>query len=259
MDTLRDEKVEETVTVTAAEGVAAQPVPASSVTPVPMQRWYRRPIVIASVIAVVLLGGAGFYVYNTQYKNGGVVAVVNGTTIYADTYAENLRLVEESAASQGVDLSTGEAREQIRTQALNNLIENILLTDAAAAAGITVADADVEDIYSQLVEQTGGAEELAARMADIGLTEEKLRSNIRERVLVDKYIESVSDIETVTVTDEEVAAFIEAHVTDDAELPPMEEIRPVIESQILSMKRQEMVQGIIDSLRATAVITVHGT
>ena len=218
---------------------------------------YRRPMTIAVLIAVILFAIAGYYLYVTQYKNSGVVATVNGEPIYADAYEENLRLMTESASAQGVDLNNAETATQMRMQALDNLIDNALLIEAAHKAEIVIEDADIETVYSQLVTQMGGAETLAARMAEIGLTESTLRTNIRERILIDTYVESVSEIESLAVTDEEISAFMETHVSPDTELPPMEEIRPIIESQILSLKRQEIMEGIIKSLRSEAKIEVR--
>lgn len=218
---------------------------------------YRRPITIAILIAAILLTIAGYHLYATQYKDGGVVATVNGDPIYGNAYEENLRLMTESAAAQGVDLSDTEIATQMRMQALDNLIDNALLIEAAHDAGIVVEDAAVETVYSQLVTEMGGEETLTARMAEIGLSESTLRTNIRERILIDTYVESISEIESVTVTDEEITAFMETHVSPDTELPPLEEIRPIIESQILSLKRQEIMEGIIRSLRSEAQIEVR--
>jgi hypothetical protein len=251
-----DLQTERTVPTPTAETElgTAPAIPEASVVKVPL---YRRPITIAVVIAVLLFAGAGYYLYTTQYKNGGVVAMVNGAPIYADAYEENLRLMTESATAQGVDLSDTQIAAQMRMQALDNLIDNALLIGAAYRAGITVDDAAIETVYGQLTTEMGGAETLAARMAEIGLTESRLRTNIRERILIDTYVESVSEIESLTVSDEEIAAFMEANVSPDTELPPLEEIRPVIESQILSLKRQEIMEGIIQSLRTEAQIEVR--
>ena len=93
-------------------------------------------------------------------------------------------------------------------------------------------------------------------MAEVGLTEEKLRSNIAERILSDLYIESVTTIEDVKVSDEEVKEFLKSINTGDAKLPPLDEIRPQIEEQILGQKRQQIVTDLLAKLRSEGKVEI---
>lgn len=240
-----------------APAPSAEPTaPAAALTP-----WYkRRPIMIAIVAAILILAAAGYYLYTHNYKQGGIVATVNGEPIYRVDYEDNLQVLEENAAAQGINTDDEAFKADASTQALDNLINNRLLVSAAHDADIQVADADIDAVRSQLVESVGGEEALAARMEEIGLTEDQLHSNIEERILIENYIESVSDVESITVTDEEIQAFIDQNVPPDAEtgeMPSMEDLRPVVEAQIRSMKQQEMVAKVIDDLRAAATIDVR--
>ena len=216
--------------------------------------WYKnRALIGAIVLALLVLAGAGWYVY----QNKNIVATVNGEKITRAEYDENVRLVKESAAAQGVEATDTAALADIEKQALENLISNKLLIGAAKASGIVIEDADIAKVRADLVTSVGGEEALTARMAEIGFSPEKLESNIRERILVDKYIESVSDIENVTVTDEEIQKFITDNIPADTEgLPPMDQLRPLVEQQIKSAKQQEITEGILDGLRAAAKIDV---
>ena len=224
----------------------------------PTVPFYKKRSLMASIlVAVIILAGAGYYVYSENYKGGGVVAVVNGTKIYRDSYNESVALIEQSATLQGMDLADEATREAIRTQALDVLINNTLLLSGAEEAGITATDADVQVKYDELIAQYENAEELSARMAEIGLTEEKLRSNIRERIIADKFIESVTDIETLAISEVEIAAFVSAIESGGQKLPPLEEIRPQIEAELLGKKRQEIIVELITKLKEQGTVDVR--
>lgn len=206
----------------------------------------------AALISVLIIAGAVWYVYYAPV----VVAVVNGDRIYENELAESIALVEQAAAQQGIDPSDEQIRLEIRTQALEILINNVILLGAAKEAGITVTQEEAQAKYDELVTELGTEEELLKRMEEMGLTEKKLRSNIEERILADTYIESVTDIEALTVTDAEVDEFVKALSAGGTELPPLDEIRPQIESQILNQKQQQIITELVTKLRTEAEVEI---
>jgi hypothetical protein len=212
------------------------------------------PLIGAIVASLLILGGAGYYVYENYYVNGGVVAVVNGKNIHKKALDESVALVEQNPALYGIDPKAEDATTQIQTQAMEVLVTNALLITAAEKGGYTVTDEDVENTFGELVTQLGSAEELQKQMATVGLTEDKLRSNIRERELVDQYLAAETDLENITVTDADVEEFVNMLTSQNIEIPPLEEIRPQIEAEIKTQKQQELINGVIVRLREEATI-----
>ncbi|MCF7815783.1 MAG: SurA N-terminal domain-containing protein [Candidatus Pacebacteria bacterium] len=210
-------------------------------------------IVSATVVAILILVGAGYYTY-AQRVNSQTVAIVNGHKISQTEYEDSVSLIEKNAVAQGIDLTQETIQKEVKNQALEILVNNALLISAANAAKIEVTDAEVQEKYDELATELGGEDALKSKMIEIGLTEEKLRSNIEERVLADKYIESKTSINALTVTDDEVAAFLDGIDAGENELPPLDEIKPQIEAQILSQKQQQVVADLISSLREDATI-----
>lgn len=213
-------------------------------------------LVLAVVVSLLILGGAGYYVYQNYYVNGGAVAVVNGKNIYKKEFDESLALVQQNPALYGIDPQATDAPAQAQKQALEVLITNTLLITAAEKGGFAVTDEDVESTLSELITQLGSMEELETQMAAVGLTEDKLRRNIRERELVDRYLAAETDIENITVTEEEVTEFVSMLTSQNIELPPLEEVRPQIEAEIKTQKQQELITGVIARLRGEAEIEV---
>lgn len=236
----------------------ASSVASTEATVAPTTVWYKNTkLISATVLAILILGGAGFYVYINQYYQGGVVATVNGEKIYRNEYDKNIARMEEGAMQQGANVTDPAIQEQIKKQVLQSLVDNILLISAAEEADITVTDDEVKAKYDELVTQIGGEEELEKQLASIKLPIEELQSNIRDRVLVDKYFEQVADTKNITASPEEVEAFyktLSSQSSSETPLPPFDEIKSQLEQQIISQKQQEAITKIVEDIRSKATI-----
>ncbi len=256
MDTAQEK--ETSTEIIASPEVATPPLtPAPAVVPVVTISFYQKYKQFIAGLLGVLVVLLGYYVYTTWFAPEDTVAVVNGKNIYVSEFNESVALLEQSATPQGIDVTDPTTKEEIRTQALDTLINNALIITAAEKAGIVVTDEAFKKTYDTLVAEVGGAENLALRMTEIGLTEEKLNANIRERILADEYIQSQTDIENLTVSDAEVEEFITALNAPEGQLPPLEEIRPQVEAQILSQKQQQVIMDLLTRLRAEATIETN--
>ncbi len=207
---------------------------------------------IAIVVAFILILGAGYYVYSTQYAHGGVVAIVNGEKIYRDELEKNIKGMESDAAQQGIDVTAPSVQEEIKKQSLQILIDSTLLIKTIKESGITATDAEVQEMYDMLAEQRGGEDALISELETIGITIEDLRTNLHERVLVDNYVTSLMSPESLEVTDADITTFLSAY--EASELPPLESIRPQVIEQILLQRQQEVLSGVVEKIRAEAVI-----
>lgn len=217
--------------------------------------WYKNTQLLVSLfIATLILLGAGYFVYDKQYGKGDVVAIVNGEKIYRSELNESIKLIEDTAKQQGVDVLSEENATAIRTQAIEVIVSNMLVITAANKSGIEITDADVEAKYAELVTEFGGEAALEAQIAAVGLTKEKLFDNIAERMLMDRYMEAETEIEDLTVTDEEIAEFLKGIDTTAGELPPLEQIRPQIEAQLIGQKQQTIINDLLTKLKSEGVI-----
>lgn len=235
--------------------IVASPVGVPSA--VPNKLWYKKnQLLVSLLLAGLILLGAGYYVYVTNYSQGATVAIVNGSKIHQQALDESIKLIEETAKQQGMDVTLEENKTEIKNQALEVLVNNTLLITAATQAGMEITESDIQAKYAELTTQLGGEEALKTKIAEVGLTEKKLLSNIKERLLADKYIEAETDIENLVVSDEEVSAFLKGIDTGATELPPLDQIRPQIEAQILSQKQQQIVTDLLAKLRSEATIDI---
>lgn len=224
-------------------------------------------IALAILLVGVLVSGGVYFVLQDK---ANTVAVVNGMKITQKELADSINLITQNATMQGIDVTTPEIQAEINKQAMSVLVNNALIISGAGAAGITAEEEKIQSEYDKLVTELGGEDELKARMAEVDLTEEKLRSNIRERIVADAFIESQTDIEALAVTEEEVNSLFDSFYPDGidaqkdevgkdgAPLPSEEVIKAQIEQQILGQKRQEVVNALITKLHDEATIEIKG-
>lgn len=231
-------------------------------------------LIIAVVLAVVVIAGLYYYsqsqsdtanVLTTNEPAGveavaqeypAVVAIVNGQEVSGSDFAISVQQVTQVAAQQGVDPSDSAVQEQIQTQAIDVLINTVLLGEAAKAGEVTVTDEAVEAEIAQIQGQYESPEAFAQAVTDSGLSMDKVRSDVYERQLVNNYLESNSDVAAVTVSEAEVTAAYDSFATGATELPPLEQVYAPLEQQLITQKKQEIIAGIIDGLRQAATIEI---
>lgn len=206
-------------------------------------------IVAAVAVLLIALGGGGYYFYTA--KKDDSVAIVNGLKIARAEFNESVALIKQSAAAQGVNLAEPNIETEITNQAIESLINDKLLMEDARKTGIASDETLIKTERDIIVQSLGGEELLKTRMAEVGLTEEKLRDSI----IIKKYIESKTDIEIVNATTEEIKAFYDT-LPPSEDLPTLEELSPQIEQQIITEKQQAIVTKLISDLRTTAEIEV---
>lgn len=236
-------------TIRDAEVVSKETSP----TPVEKKKESYRPLIAFALGVLVSVGGFRLYdIFTTP-----VAAIVNGTRITTEMFEKDVAMMEKGAALSGVDVNDPLVKKDIRTQALNNLITNELLIGAARTSGAVTDDASIQTAYEELMTDVGGEEALVSRMEAVGLTRETLMDNIKDRLLVDTYLEGATDIKTATVTDEELQAYVAQMASAGLGMPPsIDDIRPQLEATLLAEKQQQIVLDHIEKLRSEADIVI---
>jgi parvulin-like peptidyl-prolyl isomerase len=162
---------------------------------------------IARVIATV--GAAGLITLGVAGCNAspGAAALVGGTriSITALQQAVNAALADPAAAQQlGADRA-GFARTQ-----LARLVNNIVISHVAAADGITVTSADVDQQLASFAAQAGGEQQLEQQASQGGVPAKDLRSFIRYYVMQQKVADKL--VAGVTVTQEQLQAAYQQNI-----------------------------------------------
>lgn len=216
------------------------------------------------VLVLVILLVAGYFVFG-KGKIGNLssqvqsVATVNGVAILKSDYDTQYANAISTYKTQGVDVTSTTTLDQIKTQVLNNLINNELVNQGAIAAGIKPTDADVEKQYQTVLTQVGGAENLKTELAKVNMTDAQLRINIGKQLAAQTYLLQNIDVKSITASDAEIAQFYADYskqqlASGQKTVPALKTLSDQIKQQIISNKEQTLITNFIATLKAKANI-----
>ena len=183
-----------------------------------------------------------------------VVALVGGEELTRAEFNRIRQQVLQQAQQQGMNLNDPETMAQVDAQATDTLVNTELIRQAAIAAGTTASEEAIDSRFAEIVAQVGGQEALEDSLAQLGLTEESLRADVEQELIIDSYLEANVDTDDIAVTDQEVDEFYDEAGGAEAGLPPLDEVRMQIEQQLLAQKQNELIGELIEVLRDGADI-----
>jgi len=255
-----------------ADAMEATPTATENSAPTNNTRSLKLTIISVVVVVVALAGvlyaleSAGRIDSNifsgmTDSQGGQVntasVAVVNGEVITEAELAVASTQLEQAAAQQGADPSDPAVQANIRSQALDLVIGTTLLTQTAETEGVVVTDQAVADQLATIEADAGGAENLAARMQEFGITMDSLEADVRSELIISKLLDTIVTDEDTVITEAEIVTAYEDAGASGADLPPLEEVRTQIETQLQQAKGQSVIEAYVEQLRANADIEIN--
>lgn len=163
-------------------------------------------LVIAVLIVFALASGT-----KAETVVDRIVAVANGEII--TLFDLNERLKPLLARFEGKPM--GEAEQQavrrMRSQVLDAMVDDILISQEAARLGVEVSDVEVENRIKQVRQQNGlTREQFEDQLLLEGMTREMYADKVREDILKHRIIGFMVR-RKVVVTDEEIEAYYESH------------------------------------------------
>ena len=220
-------------------------------------------IVVAIILAVLYMmekqGRSSTNIFESVIANQNantVVAVVNGKEIINSDLSTSIQQFSQVASAQGVDITTPEATAEIRTQALDVLVNTELLKQAASEKGINISDEAVSERLEGIKTEIGGEEVLNERMTSLGITEDRLYKDVRDELTIQQLLETVFEEAAIEVTEEEVSALYQGAGGEEAGLPALEEVREQVEAQVRASKEQVAIDNYLTELKELAEIEI---
>lgn len=191
----------------------------------------------------------------SKMEDGKPAVIVNGTTITKGDYQSSFDQLSNMSAAQGADLTNPEVVDAFKNQTIDTLVNAELLRQAAIKEGLVASAESIDTRFNEIRDNLGGADVLAARMAEFGVTEEALRRDIENEFLIQQLFD-LKVFNAIEVTDEEVKNLYDQAVAQGTELPPLEEIKEAAIVEIRDGKAQPLINEYIQSLRAGASIEI---
>ncbi len=107
-----------------------------------------------------------------------IAATVNGITILLDEFNAELIRFQQAEEALGKSTPVEEAEERV----LDDLIDQLLLAQAAQEAGFTLTDAELDARVEALAEDVGGQENLSTWLASHNYTRESFHLSLKKAV-----------------------------------------------------------------------------
>lgn len=218
---------------------------------------------IIILIVVIVLGGVIYYASTSGMlsslgvSGGSVLASVNGAEITERDISDRIAHARTGLEAQGVNFEDTATRELLENQALEEMINEILVLSDAKLKGVTVSDEEVDAQFTQVRARFDSEDLFKAELSKNSFTEETLKENIRRELTLQKYVSSIASSTPLEVTQAEVATFYESLKGQTENLPPLADVALEIENQIRNQKLVAAVDSVVNTLRAAAEIVVH--
>lgn len=136
---------------------------------------------------------------------GENAAMVNGVAISRERYEKQLMTIQQQYMMQGVEIPQ-EKMAQLKTEILESLIDQELLAQAASDAGLEADQAIVDQQLQRIKGQFPSEEQYIQALAQQGVSEDSLLSDIRKSVIVQQYI-SDEFSSSITVDEDDAKSY----------------------------------------------------
>lgn len=175
-----------------------------------------------------------------------VVATVNGEAITQAQLDERVALVTQ-----------GQGQAPDTAIILNQLIDEELVFQDAAAKNIEVSEEELDTQYNIVIQNSGGAEALKGQLSQLNLSPSALRKDLAVQLLIQKYLESEVNVDSVTVTNAEIQTAYDEIAAAQQNVPPLDDnVREQIRTQLNLQKRNELALEHVKNLRESADVEI---
>ena len=224
---------------------------------------------MVGLIAILVIGcSSGENDVTDSGETDGLAATVNNVEISTEKFEKAVDRMVSYYEQQGLNFEEEEGRaflEQIRQQAINELVQEEVLLQSAKEKGYDVSDEIIAEELEQIKAQFSTDEEFQIALEQNKLTEDELKSMIVSELQIEKFIKN--EIPEVTVIDEEIQQMYDQYkvqyetqkgedTEEDQEFPSFEEAKAEIEAQLKQQKEQEQFGKLIEELMENSDIEI---
>lgn len=238
-----------------------------------IRKFGKLSLVVSIMLILAACGGQGgneAQVEEPEVDMGDPVAIVNGENIYEVEYESMTEKMIASYEQQGIELGDNESEqmlEQIRQQALDQMIQQEVLLQNAERSGLIPSEETVEEEIDSIRSQFESYEEYEIALEQNMLSENELKETLVKELSIEAYVGD--NIPEVDVTDEEIEEYYRQYKTQQEEqikameasgediqedqmammeVPGIEEIKEELKAGLTQQKEQEHLMALIDEL-----------
>lgn len=145
-------------------------------------------------------------------------------------------------------------RRRVRQQVIDQTVEQLILKTNAKQSDISVSKQAIKDRLNSQMKRMGGEERFRNALEKQGMTIEKFREQIREKILIQKFLdEKIGDVE---VSDQEAQDYFKNN-KDRFKNKSFEEAKNNIKRMIRGQKQKKKRQNLVESLRKESNVEIN--
>ena len=195
-----------------------------------------------------------------------VVAEVNGEEVTKDEFVQTYEsqfqqlMMQQQQSGAGTEVDQDELKSQVAEQ----LVNNELLRQGAADAGIEASDEDVDTTLDEIAQQNGldSGDEVVSALEQQGIDEKQVREDAASQFAITSYIEKEADVSEPS--EEELKEQYDAMVEQQSqaggsseEMPSFDEVKDQLAEQATTQQQNEAATELAGSLRESGDVTIN--
>jgi len=203
---------------------------------------------VVIIVAGLLIAGGIFFFSGLNFGNSDreAVAIIGNESITRGELNQQIAQLEASGLFQIPARGSAE-RAQFETTLTEQLVYERLLRNEAISLGLTASQAEIDTEYNNLVVSLGGEETLERELRNAGISTDKLKEDIGNQIIMNKYYNQLAETNNITVSDEEIEQFFNEQVGDQEGLT-LEMVSEQISNQLLQQKLEGPLSATIERL-----------
>ena len=195
-----------------------------------------------------------------------VVAEVNGEEVTKDEFVQTYEsqfqqlMMQQQQSGAGTEVDQDELKSQVAEQ----LVNNELLRQGAADAGIEASDEDVDTTLDEIAQQSGldSGDEVVSALEQQGIDEKQVREDAASQFAITSYIEKEADVSEPSEEElkEQYDAMVEQQSQAGAsseEMPSFDEVKDQLAEQATTQQQNEAATELAGSLRESGDVTIN--
>lgn len=147
---------------------------------------------------------------NVEVKDLAVIKV-DGTPIYQTQIEDEIRILYGRQLSTLTPEQIDVNRAQIRKEVINQLIGNILMANAAQAAGIQVTEQEVESAMTQIAGAMIPGGTVESFLKESGIARDRFKADTKNKILAQRVMEAETK-DVPAATDQEIKDFYQQNL-----------------------------------------------
>ena len=195
-----------------------------------------------------------------------VVAEVNGEEVTKDEFVQTYEsqfqqlMMQQQQSGAGTEVDQDELKSQVAEQ----LVNNELLRQGAADAGIEASDEDIDTTLDESAQQSGmnSGDEVVDALEQQGIDEKQVREDAASQFAITTYIEKEADVSEPSeeALKEQYDSMVEQQSQaggSSEEMPSFDEVKDQLAEQATTQQQNEAATELAGSLRESGDVTVN--